>query len=203
MLVSSALRFTKAANFGDDPWEGFCKVIVPSTAIPEKGEDGAIHLQSFEQLKASFARSSAKYLRDARHHLYVNSWSLYADSMAMWKIYGANGKGLAIQSSVKRYEKSLLFDLSSDHYAFGCVEYADDIENSVKVRADFTGSVVLPGPELRKHVVSKGFLKRACYQFEKEWRGVLYQDARPEDTGVDIPCSFDTLIDAVIAGAKL
>jgi hypothetical protein len=99
-----------------------------------------------------------------------------------------------------RYQKSLLFDLSPDHYAFGSVEDADDIENSLKVRVDFTESVAFPGPELRKHVTSKGFLKRACYGFEKEWRGVLYQDERPEYTGVDIPCSFDTLIGAVVAG---
>jgi hypothetical protein len=53
MLVSSALRFTKAAEFGDDPWEGFCKVIVPSTAIPKKREDGTIYLESVQQLQAS------------------------------------------------------------------------------------------------------------------------------------------------------
>ncbi len=179
MLVSGALRFTKAAELVDDPWEGFCKVIVPSTAIPDKRDDGSILLETFEQVKASLARSSARYLKDAREHLYVSSWSLCPDSMAMWKIYGAKGKGLAIQSSVERYQKSLTLDLSPDHYAFGSVEYTDDIENSARVRADFTGSIPLPGPEVRRHVTSKGFLKRACYQFEKEWRGVLYQDPVP------------------------
>jgi hypothetical protein len=200
MLVSGALRFAKAADLGDDPWEGFCRVIVPGTPIPEKGEDGTVHFQSGKQMMASFARSSARYLEEAREHLYVNSWSLYADSMAMWKIYGANGKGLAIQSSVERCKNSLHLDLSPDYYAFDCVEYADDIENSPKALADFSQSVPFPGPELRKHITSKGFLKRACYQFEKEWRAALYQDPRPEDTGVDIPCSFETLICRVVAG---
>jgi hypothetical protein len=200
ILVSGALRFTKAAEFGDDPWEGFCKVIIPSTAIPEKLEDGTVHLQSVEQLLASFARHDAKYLDNARQHLYVNSWSMCADSMAMWKIYGANGKGLAILSSVGRCTNALSLDLTPDHYRFGCVQYDGDILNSPKILVDFSRSSPLPGPELRKQVTSKGFLKRSCYLFEEEWRGALYQEVRPNDTGVDIPCVLDTLIEAVVVG---
>ena len=202
ILVSRALRFTKAAELSDDPWEGFCRVLIPSTAIPEKLEDGTVRLESVGQLQASFARHAAKYLENARQHLYVNSWSLCADSMAMWKIYGANGKGLAIRSSVGRYEQALRFDIPRDYYTFGRVEYAEDVASSRRVLADFRNSSPLPGPELREHVTSKGFLKRSCYRFEEEWRGALYQDAPPENTGVDIDCILDALIDSVVVGPE-
>jgi len=199
LLVSGALRFTKAAEFRDDPWEGFCTVTVPSAAIPEADRNRTIQLDG-NQLLSSLANHSSKYLENVRQHLYVTSWSLHVDSMAMWKIYGANGRGLAIQSSVARCKAALQFAISQDHYTFGCVEYTDDIEGSPKVQDDFTRTVPLPGPELWKHVTAKGFLKRSGYEFEKEWRGALYQDHRPSDKGVDIDCRLDVLIDSVIVG---
>jgi len=199
LMVSGAVRFTKAAAFHDDPWEGFCRVSVPSTLIPEADANGTIQLD-WDQFSKSLADHSSKYLENAREHLYVTSWSLHIDSMALWKIYGANGRGLVIQSSVGRCKEALQFDIRPDQYTFGCVEYTDDIGSSPKVQADFTSQVPLPGPEVWKHVTSKGFLKRSCYEFEKEWRGALYQDYQPSDTGVDIRCQLDTLIDAVIVG---
>jgi len=200
MLVSGALRFTKAANFGDDPWEGFCNVMVPSTQMPEAGLNGTIRLESSEQILKSLADSSRKYLEDARHHLYVNSWSLCVDSMAMWKIYGSKGRGLAIQSSIGRCKAALRFNVPSDHYQFGPVDYIDEITASPRVLEDFTTVVPLPGSELRKRITSKAFLKRSAYKYEEEWRGALYQDRRPDVTGVDIACEFETLIESVLVG---
>jgi hypothetical protein len=199
LMVRGAVRFTKAAEFHDDPWEGFCRVTVPSTVIPETHANETVQLNSKQFLKLLVDYSS-KYLEHAREHLYVTSWSLCVDSMALWKIYSANAQGLALQSSVGRCKQALQFNVRSDQYTFGCVEYANDIESSPKVQGDFTSRIPLPGPELWKHVISKGFLKRSGYEFEEEWRGVLYQEGRPADTGVDIPCQLDTLINSVIVG---
>lgn len=167
MLVSRALRFTKPSVFHDDPWEGFCKVILPNTPLPEPDATGAIHLQSAEEFQAAIARSASKYLDQTREHMYVSSWSLATDSMAMWKIYGSNGRGLAIQSSIARCKSALQFDLPSDHYMFGSVTYVNDMAASPIVVEDLTAEAPFPGPKLRQRITAKGFIKRSGYEHEK------------------------------------
>ncbi len=200
MLVSGALRFTKASIFRDDPWEGFCKVILPNTPLPEPDASGAVRLRSGEEFQAAIAHSTSKYLNATREHLYVNSWSLATDSMAMWKIYGWNGRGLAIQSSIARYKTALQFDVPSDHYTFGSVTYVNDIAASPSVVEDLTVDPLFPGPRLWQRITAKGLIKRSGYEYEREWRGALYQDPRPDITGVDITCELDNLIDTVFIG---
>jgi hypothetical protein len=199
MLVSGSLRFTKAAAFGDDPWEGFCKVILPNP--PEADADGTVRPNAWEELRISIASDSGEYLKNAREHLYVNSWSFRRDCMAMWKIYGSNSQGLAIQSSIGLYKAALDFNLPADHYAFGSIKYIDDIANSSIVIEDLTNQIPFQGPGLRERVTAKGFFKRSSYDYEEEWRGALYQDYR-DIKGVDISCRLDTLIERVIVGPK-
>jgi hypothetical protein len=202
MLVSGALRFTKAAQFKDDPWEGFCKVIPPpNIPLPEPNDDGTFTVRP-EHLMAALANESRKYVERAREHLFVSSWSLSVDSMAMWQIYGSSGRGIAIKSSNRRLETALDRTLPESHYRFGKIDYGSQIENSLALREDFSNlrSVVLPGDKLWPMVLAKGFVKRSAYDHEKEWRAAIYQDVREDDTGIGIGCSLDVLIDRVLLG---
>ena len=66
---------------------------------------------------------SAENYEAAPDRLYVNSWCLADESMAMWEIYGSRACGVAMKSSVGQYRESAKFVLPKSHYAFGPVEY--------------------------------------------------------------------------------
>jgi hypothetical protein len=85
---------------------------------------------------------------------------------------------------------------------FCSVEYHPDLASSPSIRLDLRqGAIPVPGPRLWENILNVAFHKRACYEYEKEWRAVLYQDSRPE-AGVDVNFDLDTLIDAVWVGPR-
>jgi len=107
MLVSKTLWFAKTkyledkyegfaqANAGEMPAnDGFAKCITRTTG------EGVTDVISLTQAMVELSKSSAAYFEYAREHLYVNSWCAGAESMAMWEIYGSNGCGIAVKSSV-------------------------------------------------------------------------------------------------------
>jgi len=203
LLVSQAIYFTKAATYADDPWEGFCKILAPTTPLPAPGPDGTVLLETTEQVHTSFANSVRPYLENPANHLYVSCWSAQQESMAMWSLYGDSSRGLAIRSDVGSFKAALLFGLTEDHYRSGLVTYTEDIEKSPQSQVSLMETVPLPGgASLRRTMTSLGFLKRSCYNFEREWRCVLYQDARTDVQGVDITCDLERLVTDVVIGPK-
>ena len=185
MLASKSLWFSKAALFRDDPWEGFCNVkarfitpdehgIGPLGPITPKGGKLTI---SPARMFGEISHLSASYLENARDYLYVNSWCLAAESMAMWEIYGQLGCGIAIRSSIGQYSRAVNFSLPKEQYGFDKVH-------------------------LWQIVLKTAFHKRSCFQYEQEWRGALYQDARPDNAGCNIGCDFGELINAVYVGPR-
>jgi len=69
------------------------------------------------------ARLSADSFDNARQHLYVNSWCMGDESMAMWQIYGSGGHGVAVRSTVGQYRCAAQFKVREEQCAFGPVEY--------------------------------------------------------------------------------
>jgi hypothetical protein len=176
MLATRELWFTKAATY-DDPYEGFCKA-VPS---PDLGHGTDVKGQTTAaEMVARFARNAAEVCSNARDHLYVNSWCLEFESMAMWEIYGSRGYGVAVKSSVNRYRLAAKFDIRPEQYTFGKVEYPDDLELSLEIQRDFRSGTIPVGSGLWPEVLKLGFNKRLAYKYENEWRAALYQDPRPE-----------------------
>jgi hypothetical protein len=211
MLATGSLRLTKAATFRDDPYEGFCNAM--HLAMPPSPEDGCKVIAredvqgktmiSLAQMLADFSRGSAEACRKAREHLYVNSWCLASESMAMWEIYGSHGFGLALKSSVGQYRQAARFNLPLEHYDFGAVMYHDDIASAPEIVRDFrNGAIPVPGPALWRQMIDLAFHKRGCYEYEKEWRAALYQDLRPEISGIDIEFDLKQLISAVYVGPR-
>ena len=209
MISTSRLWFAKAANLRDDPYEGFSNVrsletplndTSPKTTI-EHGASGDTYI-SLPQCLARASQESAAYCKNAPDHLYVNSWCLSGiESMAMWEIYGSKGCGLAIKSSVDKYQRAAKFDVPPSHYAFGKVRYHDVLETAPEVRRDFTKSINF-GEQRLKEVLNLGFHKRSCYKYEIEWRAALYQDKRPEISGLYECFDLGELISEVHIGPR-
>ena len=213
LLSTNRLWFAKAATFHDDPWEGFGKAkrfeiandgLKNAATKVAKAETGGNpqRLLSVPEMMADLSKRSSDILENARDHLYVNSWCLASESMAMWEIYGAHGLGVALRSTVEQFQKAERRQMDSSHYAFGQVTYHDDLETASQVDFDFRENIPLPGAGLRREVLKLGLHKRACYSYEQEWRAVLYQDPRADIAGVDEAFDLDQLIDAVYVGPR-
>jgi hypothetical protein len=193
VLATGQLWFPKAATLRDDPYEGFCNP--PQRLDVQSATTGA------QQLIAGVGKFAAESCMNARDHLYVNSWCLGPESMAMWKIYGSQSLGIAIKSSVDQYQRAARFNIPASHYAIGPVKYYNDLESSQDTQRDFRFSVPL-SENLWNEVLKLAFNKRSCYEYETEWRAALYQDARPE-TGVAINFDLEELISAVYLGPRV
>jgi Protein of unknown function (DUF2971) len=209
MLATGGLWFSKAATFNDDPFEGFC--VATALEVPPSDDSPKVFLQkdatgskyiSVAEFNAHFSRSSAEVCEGAREHLYVNSWCLGPESMAMWEIYGSKGYGVAVTSSVGQYQRAAKIGIiRMEQFAFGKVKYHDDIEASPEVRRDFSERWFPPGPGLWPEVLKLGFHKRSCFTYENEWRAALYQDDRPE-RGVGINFDLVALINGIYVGPR-
>jgi hypothetical protein len=129
MLVSKSQWFTKAAHF-EDVYEGFCQVLpreMPADdrfakCITRTTAEGDTAIISLTQAMVELSRMTASYLEHAREHLYVNSWCLADESMAMWEIYGVAGRGIAVRSSVGQYRAAAKFNERESQYDFGKVK---------------------------------------------------------------------------------
>jgi hypothetical protein len=208
LLSTCGLWFAKASSLHDDPYEGFGKAqrLVlqmddAPTTVAHTGPDGKRNI-SLQEMVAGFSQRSADIFENAREHLYVNSWCLGAsESMAMWQIYGSVGRGVAVKSSVGQYQRAAKFAVDSSHYVFGDVTYHHSLESAPDVQRDFRDSIPVPGLGLRSEVLKLGLHKRSCYEYEREWRAVIYQDPRPEK-GVHERFDLEQLITEVYVGPR-
>jgi len=209
MLDSKELWFAKAARL-EDAYEGFCEaeaMKMPindplSPSINRSDGENEPTVVTATQLRVELSGDSARYFQNAPDHLYVNSWCLSTESMAMWEIYGSNGRGVAIKSSVGRYKQAARLEDLKDQFAFGKVQYEDDPNSNPSLRFNLSeGSIPLPGRGIWKELLQIAFQKRTCFDYEKEWRGALYQDAS-EVPGCTIAFDLDHLISAIYVGPR-
>jgi hypothetical protein len=196
ILATRRLWFSKASLFSDDPYEGFC--IATPIDMPSDPDDAWLGLS--ERLREDAARTCEK----AREHLCVNSWCLAeSESMAMWEIYGDHGCGVAVKSSIKQYKLAAKLEppMLQLQYAFGNVTYHANLDACSDIRKDFTVGTSPINLGIVKEVLKLGFHKRACYEHEREWRAVMYQDEAAVH-GCDVDFDFDTLITMVTVGPR-
>jgi hypothetical protein len=210
MLASKTQWFAKAALF-EDGYEGFCRVSpreMPlndplARCITGTTGEGATELISLTQMLVDVSKRSTAYFENAREHLYANSWCLADESMAMWQIYGSAGCGIALRSSIGRYRRAAKFNVREEQFAFDMVEYDIDPGLNPGLKFDFReGPVPVPGFGVWERVLRIAFHKRKCFEYEREWRAALYQDARPECSGCNIEFDLNELISAVYLGPR-
>ena len=209
MVANGGLWFAKAATYHDDPWEGFCKAeyrAIPS-ADPRRWLDAiqsgqAPTVISVDQMSAHLNWIATECCEKARDHLYVSSWSLARDSLAMWEIYASQGRGVAIQSSIGQFQRAARFNVRPEQYACRKVEYHDDVESSPATKRDFTRGAIPLSSNLWHEVLELSFHKRCAYRYEEEWRASVYQDARPDIAGIHVAFDLDQLIGTVYVGPR-
>jgi hypothetical protein len=209
MLVSKTLWFAKT-RYLEDKYEGFAQAKAGempvnddfAKCITRTTGEGVTDAISLTQAMVDISRSSAACFENAEEHLYVNSWCAGAESMAMWEIYGSNGCGIAVKSSVGQYRQSARFELREEQYAFGKVEYEDDPHSNPALSFDFSNGPIPVGSGLWEKLLPVAFHKRTCFEYEREWRGALYQDFRPECYGCNINFDLGELISAVYVGPR-
>ena len=206
-MLSANLWFTRAANFRDDPHEGFCKETHREFPIDEYGPGPVIAKEpvsiSFQRVIAEVSYINTEVCKDARDHLYVNSWCLGSESMAMWQLYGSLGYGVAVKSTVGQYQRALKVEPRlRTQFLFGKIKYHDDLPASPEIVRDFSGGAIPLGSKSFEQVLTLGLHKRACYRHEDEWRALVYQTSSPQISGVQVPVDLDELISAVYVGPR-
>jgi hypothetical protein len=110
MLASNTLWFAKAAHL-EDCYEGFCEAVTRempaydplAKCITRTTAEGETAVISLTQAMVELSKHSAAFFQNARGHLYVNSWCLADESMAMWEIYGSRGRGIAVKSTIGQF----------------------------------------------------------------------------------------------------
>jgi hypothetical protein len=209
MLASDTLWFAKTRHLEDD-YEGFCQAKAGemplndprSKCITRTTGEGETAVISLTQMLVEFSRNAAAYFENAREHLYVNSWCLADESMAMWEIYGSNGRGIALKSSIGQYKRAARFEIREEQCAFGKVEYEDDPHSNPALHFDFSEGPIPVGSGLWEKLLPVAFHKRTCFEHEREWRGALYQDPRADCCGCNINFDLKELISAVYVGPR-
>jgi hypothetical protein len=198
LLSDRTLWFAKATSLHDgDPYEGygeasgFENIAKAGTYEPAEGLRRAISYMS-SQAAAGINRGA--------EHLYINSWCLGTESVGMWRLYGANGRGVAIKSTIGRFMSSMKKNLRQDQYRFGKVEYGSEPASFVDAPHEFRASAIPVGSGLWQKILALAFNKRAAYEYEQEWRAAIYQDLRADVCGLDISFDIDGLIEGVIVG---
>lgn len=142
----------------------------------------------------------------ARRDFYLNCWhAADHESVAMWKVYGEPGTGVAILSNGGRIEAALVSNPEEMH--LGWVDYVDPSAFQIGT----------------SNIFDTFMRKRASYAYENEVRLVhwqtgqyhdpaanfawndetmrfddLIEDTRPPNPGISLNCDLDVLIEAVI-----
>jgi hypothetical protein len=97
LLQTSELHLTRADQM-EGRWEGAYSEVNVAVRPSLYGEHWAM-----------MARSMPAIYRYARTHTYLNCWYMGAgESYAMWKIYDAAGKGVAVRTTAGRLKESLV-----------------------------------------------------------------------------------------------
>ncbi len=160
-LLSRRDLYFHRADLQDDPFEGAIWKLY--------GQDGK---------RAPRLHGNARRWLD--EGVFTNSWHCNDhESMAMWKIYGAESSGIALRSTYNRLTRS--FPDAPEAIHIGCVRYIDFDEETEPEDEDW-----LP------------FLhKRRAFEYEQELRAVTR--AGDEDAiGVYVPVDLDELVERVV-----
>ncbi len=147
ILNNNVLYFPRSNKLGD-PFEGSYtkpsieqRKIVFNSLLPQKLASKLLDVEipNFYEL--------------VRRYVYVNCWhSSEAESVAMWKQYAEEGKGISIQTTIGSLIKCIKDE--ENEYLLGFIKYMDFDKDLIRV-----GNIFNPF-----------FCKRKEYEYEKEFR---------------------------------
>ncbi len=180
LITAETLFFCRADKFSDK-WEGvFPKKMIEKFGLAEKtlpSDDGN-----------EYSPCEWQRVKEFRSHL-INCWHLSeVESDAMWKLYSGNDGGIAIQSTIQRFQKS--FKKTGERVWIGLVEYEDFNTWQPKNRHFNVGT---------SNILQAFFLKRKGFEHEKEIRAVInkaYAEHKSE-TGISVIVDINELIENI------
>ena len=140
----------------------------------------------FNDIDSSEAKHVVGLVNQCGPPMTVNCWHLSEnESMAMWRMYTKDGKGIAIQSTVGGLKKALRSN--GEEILIGKIKYTDDpIEHPTDWTLDKFSCITT---------------KRTCYDFEKELRVFVWDaddNRRTQDGSLKLPVEVDVLIDRIL-----
>lgn len=192
MLATGKLYFACIPSF-KDPYEGW----LPRSYIRVMMDLNRTYLDQMRQTRNTMAAlepaidparldsvvqdaerrlDMQQLLKDTNAKFGASCWHINeGESEAMWRLYGASGGGIAIESTRDRLEKSF-------EAAPGRPVYTDPI-----CYMDFDAD-----PVRKEHRHLMGFIKRKSFEHERELRALVML---PEaGKGAALPCDMNTLI---------
>ncbi|MBM3926031.1 MAG: DUF2971 domain-containing protein [SAR202 cluster bacterium] len=181
-LHSRTLYFASARQFSD-PFEGAVAVLPHDTPSDPRYSELEGADQAFEELRR-LTKISCWHRADY-------------ESDAMWKLYAATGKGVAVRTTTERLRRGLLPFRLAPHYGeekpyWGPVRYAD-----------------LHRERLRVSMERRFFYKHRAFEWEREYRIAIsvrmaeeFGVAVPED-GIEVGFDPTVLIESVYLGPAL
>jgi len=190
LVTTRSLHFACPSRF-QDPYEG----LLPRSHIeaeskmlrryvddmialrPAFAEQSKISLELFDNILEKFAREVRGAHEEAAAAFGVCCWhkSEY-ESAAMWRLYSASGQGIAIESTIGRLKASLG---DTAGLQIDSVRYMDFDEDPIE--------------KGHKHYAL--FIKRKCFEYEKELRATVLLPVKGE--GISLPCDLGVLIKAI------
>lgn len=112
--------------------------------------------------------------RDPRHRIFVSCWHMSeTESVAMWRIYADQIKGIAVKSSVKK----LLAHLPNEG-RIRRVEYLDYLVGKTAI-------------------LSPVYCKRKAFEYECELRAVIPRDLNPAPAGLPLHIDLNSVIEEI------
>lgn len=181
-LESRCLHFPSARQF-EDQFEGAVAVLAHDFPSDPRYPDFGFGDKAFEEL---------------RRLTKISCWhrSDY-ESAAMWKLYAAEGKGIAVRTTPRRLEAALrpfrlAPEYSEEEPYWGIVRYRD-----------------LHTERLRASMEQRFFYKHRAFESEREFRVIISVRMAEEfgvcvpEEGIDVPFKPEELIESVFLGPAL
>lgn len=179
LLDKKALYFSRADLLGDDHEGSATKPAVDNRPIFYSGATKHFIEEGVVEMAKQWARCT-----------YINCWHVNSgESIAMWKLYTKEGKGIAIQSKISLLKIGILE--TDKQFCLGPVNYADYERDHMSEANAF-----IPF-----------FYKRNIYEYEREFRiltdnlediGAVVRGTKEPEKGFFIPINLDVLIQRIV-----
>jgi len=120
---------------------------------------------------------------------FVNCWHLnQSESVAMWKLYVKDNKGVAIQTTVKNFKSS--FEKTIQEIRSGLIQYIDYEKDLYYANSN------------HRFTLSNGFIafvhKRDIYRHESEYRAIYHNPKPSSNEGFLIKTDLSRLVTRII-----
>ncbi|MCX7192487.1 MAG: DUF2971 domain-containing protein [Proteobacteria bacterium] len=175
LLETSSLFFSRLDLLGD-PFEGSVTTADLSALV-----QGWVSMSEESGTPAGYYELEHRHRNsDPRHSLFVSCWHMSDfESVAMWRLYAGDMKGIALKSTVGKLRTQLPSEGRIRRVKY--IDYAVD----------------------KTSHLSPAYCKRNAFEYEREVRAVISRSSNPSLTGVSIKLNLDSIVDEIRLSPEL